>query len=106
MNIQQALPEVANPIQTPVWNDECKHGRECYIGSFQLAERSFDVYVYSSPISSQDVCIRYSDKPSEYYSPGTILDLLITGVRLKWHVYLMAFDLISKAGQIRWTRNQ
>ena len=43
-----------------------------------------DVYVYETNPegkSSQRVCIRLSDRPSDYLSVGTVLDLLISANR-------------------------
>ena len=71
------------------WKDACGHPDETYIGSAWFIdyssgisgarERCIDVYVFNGGVlESQSVCIRCSDECSDYISPGSVVDLLIT----------------------------
>jgi hypothetical protein len=102
----------------PFWKDSCNHPEESYIGSAIYSERYFeegivqykdqkiDVYVFDNP-SSQNVCIRYSNEPSEYISPGTLLDFLFASQREPTnHAYAAAALVINKYMKIRATKRE
>jgi hypothetical protein len=71
-------------IPGPAWKDTCEHPNACYIGtvidylcSGDKKETPFDVYLYTGLRNRQEVCIRFSDEIGDYYSAGTVIDLII-----------------------------
>lgn len=98
----------------PFWKDECCHSKDSYIGSATYWERTpssgvnkrrqIDVYVFE-PAGSQSVCIRYSDEPGGYASPGLLLDFLISAQRRPAdYAYAAAALVIDELMEIRATR--
>jgi hypothetical protein len=106
-------------IPGPIWDDVCGHKAEEYIGSFQVPEilsknknqwsagQKCDVYVYkdATGIRSQCVCIRHSNEPGDYFSCGTVADLIATAARFDDDViYQMAVSLICRKMICHWSR--
>ena len=66
------------------WFDLCKHNRphDKYLGSFQTAHRSYDVWVYQDNASYNEpdmhLCIRYGSNHENYISPGNIKQFINT----------------------------
>ena len=107
----------------PYWEDCCCHPKESYVGSAQFsvwrrsegirveAVHRIDVHVFNGKgwrgegSSAQYVCIRYSDGPGNYASPGTLLDLLMASQRddPTDHTYAVAALLIDYFMEIKAT---
>ena len=66
----------------PFFQNVCGHapgtflvGVKCWTNLGQV--KQYDVYVFENVHGGQSVCIRASDEPGDYSSPGTVLDLLV-----------------------------
>ena len=98
----------------PFWTDACCHAKDSYIGSATYWERipnsgsksrQIDVYVFDQAGPSQAVCIRVSDEPSGYASPGLLLDFLIAAQRRPAdYAYAAAAVVIDEFMEIKATR--
>ena len=85
-------------LTEPQFVDACEHGAECYVGSARiykaLAARDrdccIDVYIHDD-----NVCIRQSDEPSDYRTPGTILDLIVLVAEHQMPEHSAALQLID-----------
>lgn len=92
-------------------NCGCQHKDECYVGSFthdELAMDSLpprtehlDVYIFDTPSFGAEVCIRYENEPSAYYSPGPLTQFIQAAGR-NHEMYALALKLILEKGIIRW----
>ena len=90
---------------TPFFADECCHGHECYIGSAVLhsyldeEHDHLDVYLFDDKYCVNKVCIRFGDEGGDYFSTGTIFDLIHTIGSAKNYAnpaYLVALDVINQ----------
>ena len=90
---------------TPFFTDECCHEPDCYIGSAVLSPylkedyNHLDVYLFDDKHSVNKVCIRFGNEGGDYFSPGTIFDMIHTigSARLYANpVYLVALDVINQ----------
>jgi hypothetical protein len=104
----------------PHWTDCCCHPEGSYIGSATYWTRipnsgskvcRIDVYVFDGVgwkgkgSSAQYVCIRVSDDPSGYASPGTLVDFLIAAQRHPTdHAYAAAALVIDHFMEIKATK--
>lgn len=95
--------------ETPAWTDECNHGKEHYLGTVSNygigGVYKVDVYVFPEKHRGHNICIRFGNEPSEYYSPGSI-DTLAMGIQAGMEVYKIALQLILFKGKFIWTRNK
>jgi hypothetical protein len=83
------------------WKNECNHKQDEYIGSI-LCEHDeiggkiwLDVYIFGA---DSQVCIRYGNEGSHYYSPGILLDFITRASIMPFYVY--AFELMKAKGTI------
>ena len=86
---------------TPHYYDGCEHPKESYIGSIQWIneghnEEWLDVYVYDDIFVETAVCIRYGEEASEYYSVGSIINLIRFSGKGQMDRYDLALHLIRK----------
>jgi hypothetical protein len=104
----------------PAHEDVCRHGIDCYVGTFKYADWrvgedpvEYDVYVYLDGITQWEVCLRYGSSPDAHLSPGTLPCLLqykqnaypLTAEYGKLlGVYGKATELLLKVGSITWQR--
>lgn len=98
-------------IPGPVWKDECKHKEGTYLCSFDLLEtfhgvtqnNKYDVYIFDlGSIGFRDhICIRYGNEGSEYYSPGSLLEMFSSAHMMP--PYLAASRLVMRLGHINFT---
>ena len=107
----------------PHWTDCCCHSEGSYIGSATYWERTrvdgevrdqvrrVDVYVFDGAgwegrdSSAQHVCIRVSNDPGGYASPGTLVDFLIAAQRHPTdHTYAAAALVIDHFMEIKATK--
>jgi len=123
LNVTTAIFQDLLPCD--VWNEPfyengCNHPPESFIGSVKfcdpesmklgiVVERVIDVYVYESTIGEravQNACIRYGANTHEYYSPGTVMDLLLTAAihRHEMKHYSLAAALILTTLKVRFER--
>jgi hypothetical protein len=91
----------------PYWDNVCGHSPEDYVGSVEYFDqygfepRKLDLYVYpDSIVGSQGVCIRLSNEPSDYISPGSLADFLESSGRHTWGAYPAARRLLLEAMEI------
>lgn len=90
----------------------CQHKDEAYVGSFVHEEivmgstipnrELLDVYIFDTPSFGAEVCIRYENEPSAYYSPGPLTYFIQTAGRHNHQMYALALKLILEKGIIRW----
>lgn len=96
-------------IPGPVWTDECKHGPECFVASYEALERisreptKYDLYVHGE---DSQVCLRYGDGGSEYLSSGGLR--LFLGVALASRnplcKYRRAAEILEARGTFTWVK--
>lgn len=94
--------------KTPVWNDECNHGIESYICSFEnlyqsnkkLYKENLDLYVFGD----NQVCIRFGNEPHEYYSPGHITNIF--ELAYLDEKYRAVTKILKYFGKIIWRKNE
>lgn len=91
--------------QSPYWTDQCGHKPEDYVGSAEYWESTgestkIDVYLYPDSVYRQGVCIRTSDEPSDYISPGSLLDFLGTAYGKKHGTYNAAYEVLTRFARI------
>lgn len=93
------------------WEDSCQHGHDAYVGSFMHQDhdiefaQKLDVYVFQDPNFGAEVCIRYGNAPSEYYSPGPLDGFIQTCSHMfEGSLYGRALKMIRKEGKLRWER--
>lgn len=90
--------------KTPYWTDHCGHKPEDYVGSAEYMESTgelakIDVYLYPDNVYRQGVCIRVSDEPSDYISPGGLLDFLrVAGGN--YGAYNAAYEVLTRFARI------
>lgn len=78
---------------TPHWIDHCEHPPESFVCSFTIVRpfkpqvigasleykvSHYDLYLYPTELHGVDVCIRYGNECSEYISPGSLFQFLLT----------------------------
>jgi len=94
----------------PKYTNHCKHDKESFIKTIEVIEKvngewkenKYDVYVFNDKTFGPEVCIRYGNEPSEYMSPGPLLDFAKRAHGLE--VYERAFQAIRKNGIITYTK--
>ncbi len=98
-----------NYRDTPEWNDACKHGPECFVGSFQVPKshnktlKWCDLYVFTNG-TRQEVCIRTGNDCGDYISPGSLGEFMVrAGHHCRFDEYHEAFNLLLKLGRLTWT---
>lgn len=95
----------------PVWKDECNHGPDCYVASFEILNRHgkvdlkeatmdrYDLYIFEHSLWGHEVCIRYGNEPQEYISPGRLIEFLQHG---KHEPYTTAIRILTENGFVQW----
>ncbi len=96
-------------IDGPIWKDDCGHGQESYIASYEAligmsvkkgTTEKIDLYVFHNKMENrQTLCLRYGDESGDYYSPGNMLSLAQSK---QWEPYTTAFNILSALGQVIW----
>ena len=102
-------------VDGPRWQDHCEHLPGSYVGTVMVNFPSktsdlqpLDVYVYENRLRlRQDVCIRYGNEPEDYYSPGSVIDLISSFASLTdmW-VYGKVIALILSRMTCRWHKDE
>lgn len=94
----------------PKYIDGCKHGINSFVGSVQYYDlreiklKWIDVYVFDQN-NRQHVCIRTGNEPEDYLSPGTVLDVLISGSKYNsLEVYKITAALIDLKFKVRFDK--
>lgn len=64
----------------PKYTNHCGHKDHEFIGTVVVHNskrklQEYDVYVYANSRTGHGICIRYGEEPSEYLSPGTVINL-------------------------------
>lgn len=93
---------------TPYWQDACGHKSEEYIGSAEYMEceelNKIDVYLYQCPTYKLGVCIRCSNEPEDYISPGSLVDFLGIAYGKYSGVYAKAYKILTSMLDITATK--
>jgi len=104
------MDELHEQKDTPHWTDHCRHPEGSYLGSILSfnngKEEWLDIYVYEDRLSHEglSVCIRYGNEGSDYYSPGSILNVIRhSGRGDRPSDY--ALHIMRKKGVITYVRN-
>ena len=68
----------------PFFTNHCKHSKKEYIGSvstdIQTDINKIDVYIFNNKTKDKlEICIRFGENGSEYFSPGNFLDYINQG---------------------------
>ena len=88
---------------TPYYDDACDHGEDAYLFSYEhlsgrpdgtFCKEKRDVYVFEDYELEQHWCIRYGNEPSEYYSPGDVLNLS--------HTHKDIVEILMTCGYLRY----
>jgi hypothetical protein len=93
---------------TPYWDNVCGHRPEDYVGSTEYFDqygstepRKLDLHLYPDTISGgQGVCIRLSNEPSDYISPGSLADFLGSAGKHTCGAYFAARRLLLEIMEI------
>lgn len=85
-------------VNSPIWINECNHPKESYVGSvkdiiIRYSRMEVDVYV-----EGDNICIRFGNKPSEYYSPS-IISLI---QNYAYEPYTSSLNLLLRKGRFAW----
>ena len=109
--INELLDKMHNQKETPEHIDQCDHPKGSFVGSIQHLnhehkEEWLDVYVYEDKIDGTSVCIRYGSEGSQYISPGSIFNVIQSGMQRRGDAYELAFHVIKKHGKITFVRNE
>ena len=87
-------------IPGPVWHNGYNH--EGYVASFDCLPRpksewkKFDIYVWENHWGQQEVCLRFGEEDSHYYSPGTHWNVI--GAAHHIPEYNRAVDILKDSG--------
>lgn len=97
-------------ISGPIWPERCGHGG--YVGSFkaiyllgnkELKEELCDLYVWENKDSvfKVECCIRFGDNDAEYYSPGSVVNLVECR---EFEPYRSAYYMLKDKGYFSWKK--
>lgn len=95
-------------IDGPVWTDHCEHGKEFYVCSFEVFKHGakepdkYDLYVFPQKFFGEEVCIRYSNQPECYCSPGGVGQFLLRSAIHFNDEYSVAAKILSELGRCYW----
>lgn len=89
---------------TPYWPDDCEHGQEAYVCSFEVTEptgtvEKCDLYIHGS---FPEVCIRVG-RDGDYLSVGC-LSYLLSGADIGSPIYKAAVRAMIDHGNFSWTK--
>lgn len=98
-------------IPGPVWQDGCGHGKKYYVGSYEVIESRnhelvhdlIDLYVFSNPSLGQEVCLRFGNEDSAYYSPGRVQNVIADSHICQ--VYGLCHKMLNEKGKFKWSKN-
>lgn len=111
-NAARMLVELGQ-IEGPIWRDDCNHGKNAYVASFELPEMirgvlvcsKYDLYVWQHHESEDSrLCIRFSDEPSECHSPTSIIETALAARAMP--MYFNALRLIQRLGVVTFKKRE
>jgi hypothetical protein len=73
------------------YKDECNHGADAYIDTFTHEDQEIDIYLFGE---RREVCLRYGSEGPDYYSPGTLDEVLYRDMPL----YRKALEVLAQHG--------
>jgi len=94
----------------PKYKNLCEHSKDEFVGSILslVGEtlQDIDVYVFQHEgYPTQDVCIRFGNKPEAYFSAGELFDFIMRGSdNTSLKCYQDAVYVISQMGTIGFTK--
>lgn len=97
---------------TPKFVNGCSHKKSEYLGSVSYQEIDnvkktvkecwLDIYIFNK--KHQEVCIRYGNEASEYYSPGPLKNFILSVYNND--IYKLALEVIQEKGKIIFVKNK
>jgi hypothetical protein len=101
------LDERLYRIDGPHWKNLCNHSASDYLMTIKIPnyyKETLDIYIFENKESclGQQVCMRYGNEDSEYYSMGNIINI-IEILDLKYEVLL---NILKSRGQFKWVPYQ
>jgi len=91
----------------PHYENHCEHSKDEFVGSILSVVgkdiKSIDVYIFKHEgFKTQDVCIRFGEKPEDYYSAGELFDFILRANNSP-KCYQDAVYVISQMGNIEFS---
>lgn len=91
---------------TQEYSNGCDHEDGSYLGSIQQGpdknDEWLDIYIFDGGNLGQQVCIRYGKNDQDYYSPGSITNL----IKGQMDAYQLALHVIQKKGEILFIKGE
>lgn len=93
----------------PKWVDHCGHGPHTYVATFEsvyadvnkkIVREELDLHVWHG----NKICLRFGNEPSEYYSPGTVSNVLRSAHLME--SYARVTQILLAMGRIVWVQDK